>query len=143
MSEERSCCNMYINYKRCTKKSLLFMFTTMNVDKFGHHVHKRQRFGEIIRIECALKRTDDNNLSIENRRLQNLSSPQELNDAATKEYTDKAISDFWVNHIKKKYLLDLFFQLDKLENKINSRLDLIENKNLKQDEQGTGGKRNS
>lgn len=78
----------------------------MNVDKFGHHVHKRQRLNEIIRIESALKRTDDNNLSVENRRLQNLNSPQESNDAATKEYTDKAISEYCINHIKENIFRD-------------------------------------
>ena len=97
----------------------------MNVDKFGHHVHKRQRLNEVVRIECPLKRIDGDNLSVENKRLQNLKDPQELNDAVTKNYTDKAISDYWVNHIKQKYFADLYMHLDKLERKINDRFELI------------------
>lgn len=81
----------------------------MNVDKFGHHIHKRQRFTDIEQ-NCALKNIGDLNLSVQYKRLKHLKNPIDLYDAATKEYTDLAIADFWNKNIPKV--------IDQITNKI-------------------------
>lgn len=63
----------------------------MNVDKFGHHVLKKQKTEHTVLIQNNLISTKDGNLDACKKILKNLQTPQDATDAATKEYVDKHV----------------------------------------------------
>lgn len=68
----------------------------MNVDKFGHHVHKNKRIkNNLMVVECALKHLSDNNLDAQNKIIRNVKLPVYVTDSANKEYVDKSIEDIY------------------------------------------------
>lgn len=76
----------------------------MNIDKFGHHVHKRLRYSNNITGEINLQ-----------SRLKGLKRPTAADEAVNKEYVD---------HIVKSYITkqDLYAEIQKLNTAIESVL---------------------
>lgn len=61
----------------------------MNIDKFGHHVHKRMRLSELFDFnEKALIKSDNGDFDVKTLRLRGIRSPKEADDAANKDYVD-------------------------------------------------------
>lgn len=60
----------------------------MNIDKFGHHVHKRMRMDitDIISIDKLLIRNENGDFDLKQCRLKGLKSPEGLDEAVTMEY---------------------------------------------------------
>lgn len=79
----------------------------MNVDKFGHHINKRQKICDKFQAECVFKRTD-NGLSAQNKTLKNIGVPTDDNDSATKQYVDNAVDSY---HKTLKILKELLTEL--------------------------------
>lgn len=85
----------------------------MNIDKFGHHVHKRLRLSEFTDILTnTLIRTDAGDFDLKSSRLKGLQSPEKDDEAVNKEYVDKCVQEL-KNEMKtiqsniKKYLNNL------------------------------------
>lgn len=91
----------------------------MNVDKFGHYVHKKRK-KEII-IECCLKSTNDGNLDAQNKTIKNIASPINCYDCVTKKYVDEL-----ENNIKKKIA-----ELNQMLKEITSQLNNTKKGNIK------------
>lgn len=61
----------------------------MNVDKFGHHVHKRLRLSEVGEIkDNALLRTENGDFDLQSSRLKGVVIPVSPDDAVNKQYVD-------------------------------------------------------
>lgn len=61
----------------------------MNIDKFGHHVHKRLRFAQnFTNCEEVLKKSENGDFDLRLSRLTGLKSPLSSEDAVNKEYID-------------------------------------------------------
>lgn len=61
----------------------------MNIDKFGHHVHKRLRFAEsFVNCDETLRKSDGGDFDLHFARLKGLKSPVSNDDAVNKEYVD-------------------------------------------------------
>lgn len=64
----------------------------MNIDKFGHHVHKRMRVMDMtdkISIDKLLARNDNGDFDVKQSRLKGLKLPEGADEAVTKEYVDE------------------------------------------------------
>lgn len=62
----------------------------MNVDKFGHNVHKRLRFSELLEFnENALLKSESGDFDLNKSRLRGIRSPVESDDAVNKDYVDR------------------------------------------------------
>lgn len=61
----------------------------MNIDKFGHHVHKRLRITQsFINCDDTLKKSENGDFDLRLSRLTGLKSPLSNVDAVNKEYVD-------------------------------------------------------
>lgn len=61
----------------------------MNIDKFGHHVHKRLRFAQnIFNCDDTLKKSEDGDFDLRLSRLKGIKSPLSSDDAVNKDYVD-------------------------------------------------------
>lgn len=67
---------------------------SMNVDKFGHHVHKRLRL-PIDLSDKNLRREDDGDFNLKLTRLKGVKSPSFPDDAVNKQYVDQKLTDFY------------------------------------------------
>jgi hypothetical protein len=77
----------------------------MNIDKFGHHVHKRLRVSEVSELKYkALLRTEAGHFDLQSLRLKGVVEPLSPDDAVNKQYVDKYIQ----NTYEKKYLDSMF-----------------------------------
>lgn len=66
----------------------------MNVDKFGHHVHKRLRLSEFTEILTdTLVRSDAGDFDLKSSRLKGVVIPEKDDEAVNKEYVDKSVQD--------------------------------------------------
>lgn len=64
----------------------------MNIDKFGHHVHKRLRLSEVTDfMDNTLRKTENGNFDLKLTRLTGVKLPSTANDAANKEYVDNVV----------------------------------------------------
>lgn len=62
----------------------------MNVDKFGHYIHKRMRLSELFNFnENALLKSDCGDFDLKTSRLTGIRTPVEANDAVNKDYNDQ------------------------------------------------------
>lgn len=66
----------------------------MNIDKFGHHVHKRLRISNPIKMENILKLINEE-YNLNKIRLTGLRMPTSDDDAVNKEYMDNAIKEYY------------------------------------------------
>lgn len=77
----------------------------MDIDKFGHHVHKRLRAGEISELKYkALLRTEAGYFDLKSSRLKGVVNPLSSDDAVNKQYVDECIQNIY----EKKYIDSLF-----------------------------------
>lgn len=88
----------------------------MNVDKFGHHLFKKN----IVNHEAFLKYSSDGNLNAQNKIIQNLKSPIHSDDSCTKEYVDSLIQNV-ISKIKTVELLhnELLAKINNIETILN------------------------
>lgn len=63
----------------------------MNVDKFGHHVHKRLRMSELFDFDIILKKTETGDIDLKSNHLRGLPLPESGDHAVNKEYVDNLI----------------------------------------------------
>lgn len=125
----------------------------MNIDKFGHHVHKRLRLDQILGLhtnisEKALVKSSSGEYNLNSATLKGLKLPVAPDEAASKAYVDKLSHKF----IRKE---DLNTQLQIIRKDLHEyiKTNLIslythlkeeeEVKQKKQNEQTTNNKRNS
>lgn len=59
----------------------------MNVDKFGHHVHKRSRISDLLDLS-SIVRFENNIVDLHSATLTGLSPPSNSTDAVNKQYVD-------------------------------------------------------
>lgn len=85
----------------------------MNLDKFGHHVHKRQRLSEYLEtFNDTIIKSDTGQYDLKSSKLKGLLSPSEDDEAVNKAYVDKIVEELR-NEIKtlnsnvKQYLKSL------------------------------------
>lgn len=66
----------------------------MNVDKFGHYIHKRMRLSELLDFnDNALLKSDSGDFDLKTVRLKGIRSPIEADDAANKDYVDRLLTN--------------------------------------------------
>lgn len=99
----------------------------MNVDKFGHHVHKRLRVPELIDSDKVLK-LENGEFNLRLAKLKGVKSPSATDEAVNKEYVDKLITGFCTR-------LELANELKKVRSEIllnvNKRIEAVVSKLLK------------
>lgn len=62
----------------------------MNIDKFGHHIHKRLRFSELLEFnENALLKSESGDFDLKESRMRGIRSPVDTDDAVNKDYVDR------------------------------------------------------
>lgn len=62
----------------------------MNIDKFGHHVHKRLRIAEsFVNFDDTLRKSENGEFDLHFSRLKGVKSPVSNDDAVNKEYVDQ------------------------------------------------------
>lgn len=117
----------------------------MNIDKFGHHVHKRLRLSELFDFtDNALTKNKDGHFDLQSSRLKGLRAPQEINDAVNKEYVDIKSNDLRedVKFLLNEAIKDLHGVLNDFIKDVYTRSELDNIiKSLMKDE-AAGGKRN-
>lgn len=62
----------------------------MNIDKFGHHIHKRMRFSELFSFTDNSLMKIGGEYDLKHTRLKGVKLPTTSDDAANKEYVDNA-----------------------------------------------------
>lgn len=80
-------------------------YKAMNVDKFGHHVHKRLRVSEVSELKHkALFRSENGDYDLHSARLKGVLKPLSPDEAANKQYVDQLLQ----NTYQKKHVDSLF-----------------------------------
>lgn len=83
--------NISFNTPPLTEEDL---FEEMNIDKFGHHIHKRLRVSEILNFEDrALLKKDSGEYDLQSSTLKGVKQPQFADEAVNKEYLDELIKN--------------------------------------------------
>lgn len=86
----------------------------MNVDKFGHHVHKRLRLTEYIgNYNETLVKSDTGHYDLKSSKLKGLSYPTEDDEAVNKAYLDKTVQE--LRNEVEKVKLEMKLHLKNLE----------------------------
>lgn len=86
----------------------------MNIDKFGHHVHKRLRYSEFMNtLDYTLAKSETGDYDLQSSRLKGLLPPQNDDEAVNKAHLDKEIED--LKKELKKVLNDVRVYLKNLE----------------------------
>lgn len=68
----------------------------MNIDKFGHHVHKRLRLPEVCELnDKTLLRTENGDFDLKSSRLKGVANPLSSDDAVNKQYIDELIQKYY------------------------------------------------
>lgn len=93
----------------------------MNIDKFGHHVHKRLRLAEYIdTFSDTLVKSDTGHFDLKSSKLKGLTAPEEDDEAVNKAYLDKTVQE--IRDEIKKVSLDVKKYLNNLEKVTSNRL---------------------
>lgn len=96
----------------------------MNIDKFGHHVHKRLRVCEFFELENkTLLRSDNGDFDLQSSRLKGVADPSLPNDAVNKHYVDQLVQ----NTFEKKKLDSMFENINSQIEIINSQIQQLAN----------------
>ena len=66
----------------------------MNVDKFGHHVHKRLRYVPYVQ-QKVLVESDIGEFDLNLKRLKGVRTPVSADEVVNKEYVDECLSQFY------------------------------------------------
>lgn len=75
----------------------------MNIDKFGHHVHKRLRYSSEVPRK-ALVESEIGVYDLQSKRLKGVRLPVYPDDIVNKEYVDKYVSQFYTKQELKQVL---------------------------------------
>lgn len=68
----------------------------MNIDKFGHHIHKRMRLSEIFDVtDKALTKNESGDFDLQFARLKGVKAPVAGDDVVNKDYVDQTIKSFY------------------------------------------------
>lgn len=71
----------------------------MNVDKFGHHIHKRMRFSDFFDLSNkTIIKTPDGDYNLQTSRLKGVLDPIEADEVASKAYVDKISDNYCTKH---------------------------------------------
>lgn len=96
----------------------------MNIDKFGHHVHKRLRLSDYLDVFTdALIKSDSGIYDLRQTRLQGLPSPVSEDEAVNKQYVDSVLKQYFTKKdldLKVKVAVDNYLKLFK--EKLNEAL---------------------
>lgn len=93
----------------------------MNIDKFGQHVHKRLRAGEISGLKYkALLLTEAGHFDLKSLRLKGVVKPLSSDDAVNKQYVDEYIQNMY----EKKYIDSSFDTINNQIQQLASQLKL-------------------
>lgn len=86
----------------------------MNVDKFGHHVHKRLRVSEYLDIHnTALIKSETGYYDLKKNRLRGLPVPVSDDEAVNKEFVDHTLKKYYTKNeldIKLKAAVDSYIK---------------------------------
>lgn len=100
----------------------------MNVDKFGHHIHKNKRFKcDVYSTECVLDLTYDGQFDAKDKLIKNVQLQKDIQDCATKGYVDK-LSDVFFKRLQT--LEQSFTELNRV---IENNIKINDNKKIKND----------
>lgn len=103
-----------VNHNRLTLK--------MNVDKFGHHVHKKLCLSELVDFtENCLVKSESGEFNLQSSRLSGVKLPVAFDDVVNKEYVDKMI----VNYFTKK---DITAMMDSIKTDFTNKMFQLEKK---------------
>lgn len=98
----------------------------MNIDKFGHHIHKRMRFSELLDFtDKALLKSETGEYDLKLLRLKGVKTPLAADDVVNKEYVDKIIHDFYNKNKKENQNM-----VNSLKSEILKLLDQYELKSI-------------
>lgn len=64
----------------------------MNIDKFGHHIHKRMRLSELVNFSDTLTKSEVGDFDIKKNRLRGLNLPLDPDEAVNKQYVDEIVN---------------------------------------------------
>lgn len=93
----------------------------MNIDKFGQHVHKRLRAGEMSGLKYkALLLTEAGHFDLKSLRLKGVVKPLSSDDAVNKQYVDEYIRNMY----EKKYIDSSFNNINNQIQQLASQLKL-------------------
>jgi hypothetical protein len=95
----------------------------MNIDKFGHHVHKRLRLMTV--SDKALLRSENGDYDLQFSRLKGVTKPLTADDAVNKQYVDQSFTNFY----DKKDLGQIFYAKKDLDQILNTIKVQIQNLN--------------
>lgn len=98
------------------------MNTAMNIDKFGHHVHRRSRLSEFILVDTdnTLVKSETGDYDLKSSKLKGLVSPDEEDEAVNKAYLDKIVEE--LRNEMKNIHTHVKLYLNNLEKANNTRL---------------------
>lgn len=90
----------------------------MNIDKFGHHVHKRLRVSEILDMHNdTLHKSDTGDFDLKQCRLRGLPVPVSNDEAVNKEFVEFALKQYYEKEFDKKVnnLIDSYLKQFKVK----------------------------
>lgn len=94
----------------------------MNIDKFGHYIHKRMRLTEL--FECngnALTKTENGEFDLKAATLRGVRTPVEPDDAVNKVYVDQLITKI-TKDLHKAMLLMQARIMDDVQNTLKAKI---------------------
>lgn len=119
----------------------------MNIDKFGHHVHKRLRLSELIDFkENSLVKSEDGSFDLHSSRLTGVGKPLKHDDAVNKQYVDEKISNLCtkteIKNLVEAIKDDITDNFEQFEKKIYAKSSTEQKVLIKQNGQAPNSKRN-
>lgn len=101
----------------------------MNVDKFGHHVHKRLRLLDVMQsFNETLTKSENGVYDLKSAKLTGLNFPVAPNDAVNKEYIDISLNNFYtkdqIQILLKNIKTEVVKMMNQFEEKFNTEADL-------------------
>lgn len=103
----------------------------MNVDKFGHYIHKRMRLSELFEFnENAMLKSENGDFDLKTSRLRGIRAPVEADDAVNKDYVDQlnantlkelnnlAVNKDYIDRLNTNMLKDVNTLIGKLSSQI-------------------------
>lgn len=91
----------------------------MNIDKFGHHIHKRLRLSDLFDYsENSLRKTKNGEYNLYFTKLKGVRAPVEGDEVVNKEYLDHRIDEIYrkydINLIMENFRKEIFTEIESL-----------------------------
>lgn len=107
----------------------------MNIDKFGHHIHKRLRLSELFDIaDSSLRKTPNGEYNLNFTKLKGVKPPTEDDEVVNKEYLDHRLELFYskqdIDIILEKIKKDILIQFKVLITNLKTE-DVLKTSQLK------------